>query len=158
MRLTVVSPRRTLAVAAALSLALLACGSDEDASDGDGGSGPLAVVKGPPSGDDALIEGELRIDGECVTLIEDGREWLIAWPSEGTVWDTETETIRYDDGETGDGEPEIVEMNDGDTVRFGGGGRDEIESGDDYEEPVASINWLQDPAEDCATSAIWFAG
>jgi hypothetical protein len=148
-----------LSVPAALSLSALliasvsGCGGSEPASTPHDQWGPLAVIEGPPSGDEALNSGTLLITDTCVLLDRpDGGE-LLVWPSEGTTWDPDNETIHYSDGNR------TVELSSGDSFQVGGGGSSASEDGLDGPEWVATIDaWAAEPATECLTDSRFFVG
>lgn len=152
-------PTRVIAGFAAslllMPLSLVACG-DDDGVGGDSAEawGPLAVVSGPPSGDEALISGTLVVTDDCVTIRSGSgsEEALLVWPAEGTSWDSETRTIEYSDDE------ERVEVSDGDRVAFGGGGSSTQEDGLRPAEWVDSVDWISQPDTSCPMDVRWFVG
>lgn len=152
-------PTRLIAGLAAslfvIPVSLVACG-DDDGVDGDSSQAwrPLAVVSGPPSGDEALISGTLVVADDCVTIRSGSHseEALLVWPAEGTSWDSETKTIEYSDGE------ERVELSDGDRVAFGGGGSSTREDGLRPREWVDSVEWISPPDAACPMDIRWFVG
>lgn len=138
-----------------LAFLAVACG-DDAANDGSSAEkwGPLAVLNGPPSGDDASTAGTLRIGEECVTLEAAGGEvTLLVWPTEGTTWKPDPSIIEYSDGQ------ETVELSDGDDVTFGGGGDSVDEGGLSQGEWVDSIEgWASEPDRSCPADVRWFVG
>ena len=139
----------------AISLIAAACG-DEEATDQSPNEtwGPLAVVSGPPSGDQALIAGSLQIAHDCVTLQEDGGELvLLVWPSHGTTWHPESRIIEYSDGD------QTVELSHGEDVAFGGGGDSLHEGGLSPSEWTDSVDgWASEPDPSCPADVRWFVG
>jgi hypothetical protein len=115
--------------------------------------GPLAVIAGGQSGDEALISGTLRIADNCVLLDERGELVLLVWPEDQTEWDSQTNTVRYD---AGDGF--IATLGGGDTVSFGGGGSSEAEGGMTAESFLESVNWVARPDNQCVADTRWFVG
>lgn len=144
-----------LVVLIALSLIAAACGDDQ-ATDGsaDDTWGPLAVLSGPASGDEALIAGSLQIGKDCVTLEEAGGERvLLVWPSDDTTWNPESRVIEYTDGDR------TVELSDGEEVAFGGGGDSVAEGGLPASEWVGSVDgWTSEPDRSCPAGVRWFVG
>lgn len=144
-----------LVVLIALSLIAAACEDDKatDAS-ADTAWGPLAVLNGPPSGDEALIAGSLQIGDDCVTLEEAGGEMvLLVWPSDGTTWNPESRVIEYSDGDR------TVELSHGEEVAFGGGGDSVDEGGLSASEWIGSVDgWVSEPDRSCPASVRWFVG
>ena len=152
----------------AASLVLLAivtsCGADSqsiDALDGETvtpaevetGWGPLAVIGGNRSGDQALISGTLRIADDCVLLDERGDMVLLVWPEEETEWEPVTGSVRY---RAGDGS--VAVLGEGEVVSFGGGGSSELEDGTMAEDFVSSVTWVSQPADHCIVGTRWFVG
>ena len=95
----------------------------------------------------------LVIGDGCVILDERGDDALLVWPSDRTSWNAETGDVTF---ESTSGE--IVELVDGDTVSFGGGGTSEQEGGLPPDEFLASIDWVSEPAISCVTDTRWFVG
>lgn len=153
-------PRTRLIAGLAASLfmmpaSLVACGDDHGvAGDPSQAWRPLAVVAGPPSGNEALISGTLVVSDACVTIRSGsaGEEALLVWPAEGTSWNSDTRTIEYDDGQ------ERVELSDGDRVAFGGGGSSTEEDGLRPSEWVDSVDWISRPDASCPMEVRWFIG
>ena len=131
----------------ALPIVLAACGADEASSRGsnavDQEWGPLAVIDGRPNTEEAAADGILTISGVCVTLKnpETGRATTLAWPSEATTWNPNTETISY-------GDDQIAELSDGDRVTFGGGFRD----------ASSKVEWMVEPDSSCPGEEVFFVG
>lgn len=144
-----------LVVLLALALVGAACGGGT-ATDGsaDDTWGPLAVLSGPPSDDEALIAGSLQIGEDCVTLEEVGGEMvLLVWPSDGTSWNPESKVIEYSDGDR------TIELSHGDEVAFGGGGDSVAEGGLSTPEWIGSVDgWASEPERSCPARARWFVG
>ncbi len=146
-----------LRLVALISLLLIvpACGDDgsTDAS-ADDTWGPLAVLSGPPSGDEALIAGSLQIAENCVTLeVATDETVLLVWPSEGTTWNSESRVIEYSDG------GRTVELSHGEDVAFGGGGDSVEEGGLSPSEWVDSVHgWASEPDPSCPAEVRWFVG
>jgi hypothetical protein len=139
-----------------ISLIVAGCGDDDEATEtADDAWGPLAVLSGPPSGEEALIAGSLHVNEDCVTLEEGAGEQrvLLVWPSEGTTWNPQTRVIDYSDG------TRTVELSDGDEVAFGGGGSSADEGGLTAREWAASIDgWASEPDPSCPADERWFVG
>jgi hypothetical protein len=119
--------------------------------------GAMAVFDGPPSGNEALSTGTLRIEENCVVLISgtDNSRSLVVWPSEGTTWNPDSRTITYTDGETS------IELADGDYFSVGGGGDNPEEGGQSAAEWAASLDgWVSKPEPACLSSvdSWWFVG
>jgi hypothetical protein len=153
-----------VAVVVAVALVALACGDDTDEAGTAGAAdraatnpgqswGPLSVVAGAGSGDEALIQGTLRITDDCVLLNEQGDDVLLVWPADRTTWMPETGTISFErnDGQT-------VPLADGDEVTFGGGGSSVDEGGMEAEDWVASLEWVSEPPSACVTDTRWSIG
>ncbi|MGI8939641.1 MAG: hypothetical protein ACR2JF_15795 [Iamia sp.] len=141
-----------MAAVVLFGLGLVSCGTDSpaDGAPNDPSYGPLAVVPGPPNGQEALLPARLEVTDDCVTaVLADGREWLLAWPQDSTSWDDENQTVTYSDGRT------TVELRHGDSFSFGGGGTSVAEGGS---ERIASIGWVAEPAEACPDETIWSVG
>jgi len=113
--------------------------------------GPLAVLSGEAGGTEALIAGTVRITDGCVVLSEQGADVLLLWPSEETIWNTETEAVSF---ETLGGA--IVELRDGDRVSLAGGGSSVDEGGKSASEFLASVDWVSEPDASCVTDTRWF--
>lgn len=86
--------RRTVKVAVfpLLLVALAACGA----------SAALPSYEGPPTGEPRFsllmgIEGELRLEGNCLVLAAVPGSILLIWPSPGTQWDPTAQTVKLDD-------------------------------------------------------------
>jgi hypothetical protein len=66
--------------------------------------GPSAAVpsyEGPPTGEPRFsllmgIEGELRLEGDCLVLGASPGSILLVWPTPGTQWNATTETVTLD--------------------------------------------------------------
>jgi hypothetical protein len=114
--------------------------------------GPLAVVSGPPSGAEALIAGRLSIAESCVLLLSGGEETLLVWPEQGTTWNSDTQTVEYDDGERS------AALSDGDEVVLGGGGSSADEDGLDSSEWAARMEWISAPDPSCLRDVRWSVG
>lgn len=111
--------------------------------------GPLAV--GPPSGDDARIEGTVRIDGRCVFLEVQGEDVLLVWPVDRTTWDPVGGDISFlhPDGD-------VIEVRSGDAVALGGSGTGggEDPAGDAW---LGRVDWVAPPAREClGRGGAWF--
>lgn len=139
-----------------MAIALIAtCGRDGAMDESaDDTWGPLAVLSGPPSGDEALITGSLHIRENCVTLEEGADEMvLLVWPSEGTSWDSQSRVIEYSDGDR------TVELSHGEEVSFGGGGDSVAEGGLTAGEWIDSVDgWASEPDPSCPADVRWFVG
>lgn len=138
-----------------LALAVPGCGEDDDAGGGSPSAwGPLAVVPGLPSGDEALISGTLVITDDCVTIRSgsDREQSLLVWSADATSWNAETRTIQYRDGE------ETVELSDQDRAAFGGGGSSIHEDGVPPADWMDSIEWVSQPDASCPMDLRWFVG
>ncbi|MGH9113876.1 MAG: hypothetical protein ACRDZN_16490 [Acidimicrobiales bacterium] len=157
--------RRTgVAAFLAAALAAAACGDDTDET-GTAGSadptvsnsgppwGPLSVVPGAGSGAEALIQGTLRMTGDCVFLDERGDDVLLVWPADRTTWTPETGTISF---QRTDGQ--AVPLADGDEVTLAGGGSSVDEGGREAEDWVAALEWVSEPPSACVTDTRWFIG
>jgi hypothetical protein len=121
-----------------IALIATACGDDGAMDESpDDTWGPLAVVSGPPSGQEALIAGSLHIGEHCVTLDEGADETvLLVWPSEGTSWDPQSEVIEYSDGD-----------------------RTVAEGGLTASEWIDSVDgWASEPDPSCPADVRWFVG
>jgi len=116
--------------------------------------GPLAVSRGGASGDEALLEGTLRIDDSCVSVESTAGRVLVIWPSDSTRWDRDARTITY--GATDD-ESDVV-LHNGDTMQVGGGGWAAGESEDDPAAWAGSTDWVNKPADECLTDVRFFLG
>jgi hypothetical protein len=139
----------------AISLIVAGCGDDDGTTESARDTwGPLAVLSGPPSGEEALIAGSLDIGDNCVTLREaDEQRVLLVWPSEGTTWNPTSRVIEYSDG------ARTVELSDGEAVTFGGGGDSADEGGLTAREWVASVDdWASEPDLSCPAEVRWFVG
>jgi hypothetical protein len=145
---------RAPALVLAMALAAVAACGDSPTTDADVDWGPLAVARGDASGDEALLEGTLRIDDECVTVETSGEVVLVVWPGDSTRWDAVAETITY--GATDDG-AEVV-LRSGDEMHVGGGGWSADEFEGDPAEWAGSTDWLNQPADDCLTGVRFFLG
>jgi hypothetical protein len=146
---------RRLVALMTIALIATACGDDGAMDESaDDTWGPLAVVSGPPSGQEALIAGSLHIGEHCVTLDEGADETvLLVWPSEGTSWDPQSEVIEYSDGDR------TVELSHSEKVSFGGGGDSVAEGGLTASEWIDSVDgWASEPDPSCPADVRWFVG
>lgn len=135
--------------------AVASCGdSQNSSSDDDADWGPLAVARGDASGSEALIEGILRLDDQCVTIESNGGRVLVVWPSNSTQWDSDANTITYS---ATDDESEVI-LRDGDTMSVGGGGWAAGESEGDPADWAGSTEWVNEPADECLTEVRFFLG
>ena len=109
-------------------------GSDSDReSDADS---PLALYKGEPSGDDALLTGTLVHEGPCL-YVDSGRERTSILFSE--------QVASWRDGTLYFGEDRARP---GDRVGLGGGGASAL----------SNFDWARPPDEACDISSIWVSG
>lgn len=142
---------RVLAVVTALTA--LGCSSG-------GGSeyGPLAVVDGPPNGNEARTEGVLGIADDCVTLrLDDGSVTLLAWSADAVTWDGDARQIGVSnrDGERrwlADGQPVVLGGSGQSFVREPGA---ESISRAEWEGRFA---WVMEPDPGCEFDEAWFDG
>jgi hypothetical protein len=138
-----------------LAVLLAACGDDDqtpgEAALGDR-YGPLAVVAGQPSGNEALISGTLKVTSDCVFLQSGSEDVVLVWPEEATDWEPDSATISYGSGR------ERVKLAGGDEVSFGGGGSSVQEDGLKAAEWMRSVKWVSQPASSCVTDTRWFVG
>jgi hypothetical protein len=132
--------------------AVASCGDSTPTADEDWG--PLAVARGDASGQEAGLEGTLRIDDKCVTVETGGERLLVVWPSDSTKWDADAETITYE--ATDDGSEVLLRS--GDEVRIGGGGWAAGEDEGDPAEWAGTTEWVNEPAEECLTDTRFFLG
>ena len=139
------------AALAALAMLLIACGNDESSDAAGAEWGPLSVLRGGPTGAEALIDGTLDVSGRCVTLTGGGDPVLLVWPADGTTWNADSRTIRYDDGD------QVVELSDGEVFAVGGGGGSVAESGMDVTEWVGN-GWVAEPDDSCPSDSWFFVG
>ena len=146
--------RLPIPVTAVVLGAVASCGGSPATGDADEDWGPLAVSQGGASGDEALLEGTLRIDDSCVTVEANGERLLVVWPSDSTQWDPDAHTITY--GATDD-EADVV-LRDGDTMKVGGGGWAAGEAEDDPADWAGSTEWVNEPADECLTDVRFFLG
>jgi hypothetical protein len=131
------------------ALVLGSCGDDEaDRATQRTNWGPLAVIEGPPNGEDALVGGVLDISENCVSIGRPGGEHrtTLAWPSETTRWDADAGTISY--MVALDGEQTWVEVASGDEVSFGGGHKD----------TSSNIDWVVEPDPSCPGDGAFYVG
>jgi len=149
-----VGSRLPILVPAVVFGAVASCGDSPATGGADEDWGPLAVSRGPASGDEALLEGTLRIDDDCVTVESSGGRVLVVWPSDSTQWDPDTHTITY--GATDDGSD--VVLRNGDTMQVGGGGWAAGEAEDGPAEWAGSTEWVNEPADECLTDVRFFLG
>jgi len=86
----------------------------------------------------AQITGTLTVRGPCLVLVKRAGETTnLAWPSPGTAWDPEVQTITVDG----------VQVSTGQEVTLIGG---EVHGlADD------GIDWLTTPLDECATGNLW---
>jgi hypothetical protein len=110
--------------------------------------GPLAVTA-IRSRSFAGASGSLRITEECTFLDQLGdQRYLLVWPAHRTRWDAEAQRIIF---QIPSGE--VVQLRDGQAVRFGGGG---------FEVPEASGGTRPDlvvpPDPSCEASTWWYVG
>ena len=97
---------------------------------------PLALYPGHQEGDTAKLQGTLEMAGGCLYISKGGERWLAAFPSPGTSWDPESQSIRL--------EEKVRRV--GTSGGFAGG---ETRGG------TSSIQWVQPPAKGCDGSKIW---
>lgn len=150
---------RHLVIAIPLAFLRGACGEETNEVGDDASSsawGPLAVVSGLPTGDEALLTGQLVVTESCVTLLHAGSDKekiLLVWPSEATTWNSASSTTGY----THRGR--AFEFSHGDELSVGGGGSSFAEDGLSSDQFVASIdNWVSEPEPSCVTDERWFVG
>lgn len=139
----------------AIALIATACGDDGAMDESaDDTWGPLAVLSGPPSGEEALVAGTLHIGEDCVTLEAGADEMeLLVWPSEGTTWNSQSRVIEYSDGNR------TVDLSHGEEVSFGGGGDSVAEGGLPASEWIDSVDgWASEPDPSCPADVRWFVG
>lgn len=92
-----------------IAVALVGCSSGDVGSSSDG---PLLVSGIVSSGDDAGVEGRIRLLNACLELVsDDGSSYAVAWPG-GTTWDAVEEAVRLSNG---------TSIQDGAKIRGGGG-------------------------------------
>ncbi len=115
--------------------------------------GPLAIITGERSGDEALIGGTLDVTENCLLLDERGEPALLVWPARGTEWNPASGTVIFTNA---DGS--AAELSAGDAVSFSGGGSSFGEGGASSLEFVASVEWVAEPHPDCVTDTRWFVG
>lgn len=149
-----------LVVAVGLALLAAACGESGTVSNEAGPDdaprsewGPLAVVAAGSGSDDALIEGVLQVNENCVLLEERGETVLLVWPSEHVTWDAEAGVVSLTVRDRS-----MVELGDGDSVRMSGGGSSLAEGGLPADEFLASTDWVAAPSLDCVIDTRWFVG
>lgn len=111
--------------------------------------GPLAVVAA--TGDMALTQGTLNITNDCVFLEANGTLVLLVWPAEQTRWNAGTGTISFTTL-AGD----IRTLTTDDLLSLGGGGWSPTESGQNFREWAASVDWVNPPNDACLTDGAWF--
>jgi hypothetical protein len=66
-----------------------------------GASAALPLYKGPPTGEPRMsllmpIEGELRLEGDCLILAASPGSILLVWPTPGTQWNRGTQKVKLD--------------------------------------------------------------
>lgn len=100
---------------------------------------PLALYPWSAEGNAALLPATLTMgDDGCLYLVsESGERWLAAFPSPGTEWDAEEQSVQLSG----------VAVRVGATARFAGG---------EFKAGPAGIDWLQPPRPECDSSLIWF--
>jgi hypothetical protein len=104
----------------------------------------LAIVLDPPGGDEARMEGVVRMSDACVVLERaDGTSALLVWP-EGymaeTRWDPESRRIEFRNWSA----ESPVDISDGRSVMLIGSGPDPIPQ--DWTE---SFEWIATPDPSC---------
>ncbi len=125
------------------SLALLVLvaglfGACSDDSDSDSGS-PLALYRGTPNADDALLSGKLVLDGRCLYVeATDGTRSFVALPEVAAKWDSKAGRLVMGDRSA---KP-------GDQVGFGGG----------FPGTLNQMDWDAAPDDSCDTSRAFVAG
>ncbi|MGE0598738.1 MAG: hypothetical protein AB7J35_02795 [Dehalococcoidia bacterium] len=113
-----------------------ACSDDDTDS---GASTPLALYRGKPNGDDALLSGRLVLDGRCLYVeASDTSRSFVALPEVAAKWDSEAGTLVMGDRSA---KP-------GDQVGFGGG----------FPGTLEHMDWETAPDEACDTSRAFIAG
>lgn len=118
----------TLTLVAKLSLA--ACSG--------GAAAPLALYPASAEGHEALSEGRLERDGECLYIeAGNGERWLAAFPSPGTTWDATRQVVRV-------GESAVAV---GEVATFAGG---------ETRGDASGVQWVEPPGEACDQSGIWW--
>mgnify|MGYP000411579780 CR=1 FL=1 len=140
---TATDPTTSAPIDSSSTTAVSATGGSESAW------GPLAVVEGG-IGMDAVIQGTITITDECVSLDEGGESVLLVWPSNRTQWNEGTATIQFTDPTIGP-----VSIEDGQFVRFGGGGTSVNEGGLAAQDWLDSITWIAEPTLSCVTDTRW---
>lgn len=108
-----------LTVGTVLALALAACSGPEGGT-GIVEGGPVAyVAASSDGGDDALLEGTLKVSDSCVVIVDEfGQTLLPIFQRPGTAWDGTTLTYN--------GKP----YTDGSSISLGGGYYDEPRDAD----------------------------
>lgn len=136
----------------AVGLLVTGCGQNGASSDAARAEwGPLSVLRGGPTGAEALIEGTVEVSARCVTLTGGRDPVLLVWPADGTTWNPDADTIRYDDGD------QVVELSDGDAFAVGGGGGTLAENGMDVTDWVGN-GWVAEPDDSCPSDDWFFVG
>lgn len=153
--------RRVAVLVVACGFLIAACGIDDQADTrgppgtGNPGQqwGPLAVVPGGGSGNEALIIGTLRVTDDCVFVEERGDDVLLVWPADRTTWNDEEKSIEFlqSSGES-------IHLAHGDQVRISGGGSSVDEGGLEADDWLASIQWTSEPPGPCVKDTRWFVG
>jgi hypothetical protein len=119
-------------VAAILVAAAIAgCGDSAPAE-----TGPLAIYRGEWNGDDALVEGTVRLAGECFVIDAGPQTYLLGFARDGTSWDAASETAKAKGRDWSAGSKAGV---------GGSGGRNATE-----------VDWLVPPHESCLSLQTWF--
>jgi len=104
----------------------------------DGAPTPLALYPASAEGHNALVEGSLQLEGECLYIAAAGGErWLAAFPTPGTTWDATRQVVRV--GEHAVPVGEVAEFAGGETRRDASG-----------------VEWVEPPGEACDRSGIWW--
>lgn len=106
-------------------------------------TGPLALYRGEPSGDEALLSGSLVLESECLYIQTVGggavQRYLVVFSDRGTRWDAGQQTVRR----TGANALRVgARVSLGGGEMFGGGG----------------IAWAVPPKDGCDQRFIWVAG
>ncbi len=85
-------PRFPIALGALAVCVLASCSADSRVS-----TGPLALYRGEPNGDDALVEGLLTLEDGCLYVTSRNptgpRKALLVFSEKGTSWDESKQAV-----------------------------------------------------------------
>lgn len=114
--------------------AAIACLAAVSAACSHAAADPVALIRASAVGDTALLRGRLTLDGPCLYIVADnGDRWLAAFPSPGTTWNAEEQSVQ------------VARQ----TLRVGSAGK--FAGG----ETKGHLEWVRAPAAACDTTKVW---